>query len=131
MTLTLSTQALPWEDHEDSDDDDSHHDGDEGQGEGEGEGEGESEGEHAASPEGDDFENFLPTFLVDQLVLDEWQSMGLPCFLAESAAIASHVLRPICVDPQEQADANLHHMMLGHDADLHQFVVNYIKISHH
>ncbi|CAL1156288.1 unnamed protein product [Cladocopium goreaui] len=29
--------------------------------------------------------------------------MGLPRVLAESAAIASHVLRPLCVDPQEQA----------------------------
>ena len=41
--------------------------------------------------------------LLDQLVTDEWQSMGLPRVLAESAAIASHVLRPLCVDPQEQA----------------------------
>ena len=99
MTLTLSPQALPWEDHEGSGDDHDDHDdeGDEGD-------EGEDD-EGDSESEGDEFENFLPTFLLDQLVTDEWQSMGLPRFLAESAAIASHVLRPLCVDPQEQAAA--------------------------
>eukprot|EP00435_Cladocopium_sp_Y103_P067254 s1878_g29.t1 len=101
LTLTLSPQALPWEDHEDSDDHDENdnHDGREGV-------EGEDDDADAPDSESeseDEFENFLPTFLLDQLVADEWQSMGLPRFLAESAAIASHVLRPLCVDPQEQA----------------------------
>lgn len=48
------------------------------------------------------WERFLASFLHDEMVCEEWESMGLPRSLAESAAMALHSEQPICVDPHEQ-----------------------------
>ena len=45
---------------------------------------------------------FLACFLHDEMVCEEWESMGLPLSLAESAAMALHSKQPLCVDPHEQ-----------------------------
>lgn len=100
MTLTLTPQDLPWEmedddedheNHEDHEDDEDHEDQEDDQ---------DSPHEHS----GDESElwNFVPSFLFDRVASQEWESMGLSHHLAESAAIALHAKRPLCVDPQEQ-----------------------------
>ena len=98
MTLTLTPQDLPWEvedddeDHEDHEDDDDDHEDDQD----------DQDSPHDSSGDESELWNFVPSFLFDRVASQEWESMGLSHHLAESAAIALHAARPLCVDPQEQ-----------------------------